>query len=181
MDLPVSRGLPTAAEQPLEFTRLLYMLSQDMDNLTRHADMKAQIILAINAILTATAVGQAPAWASASLLQAVAFAFGIGTLMLMIGSVYFSLRTVLPRRVPPHDSQPRNLFFYDDIAAMEERLFVQKFEAQTLPELRMAVLAQAHAKAGVAQAKFRNVRRAVALLFAAVTLWLLGRVLAALV
>jgi len=181
MDLPAARGVPTVAEQPLEFTRLLYMLSQDMDNLTRHADMKAQIILAINAILTATAAGQAPAWDSASGLQTIAFAFGIATLMLMIGSVYFSLRTVLPRRVPPHDSQPRNLFFYEDIAGMDERAFVQKFEAQTLPELRMAVLTQAHAKAGVAQAKFDNVRRAVGLLFAAVSLWLLGRVLSALI
>lgn len=179
MDQPAVRGASTVAEQPLEFTRLLYMLSQDMDNLTRHADTKAQIILAVNAILTATAAGPAVAAAGAP-LQSVAAAFGLCALMLMISSVYFSLRTVLPRRVPPHDTQPRNLFFYDDIAGLDEREYLARFQGQTLPELRIAILGQVHAKALVARAKFTSVRHAVELLFAAVTLWLLGRVVAAL-
>jgi hypothetical protein len=40
-------------DHSIDFTRLLYMLSQDMDNLIRQTDTKAQIILGVNAILAA--------------------------------------------------------------------------------------------------------------------------------
>lgn len=169
------------AHQPLDFTPMLQMLSQDMDSLTRHADTKAQIILAINAILTATASGQARALAAATPLQALAFACGIATLVLMIASVYFSLRTVVPRQVRSRGQRPRNLFFYGDMAAMAEGEYVAAFQTLTLADLREQVLAQAHAKAGVVAAKFRNVRRAITLLFAAVTVWLVGRILTTLI
>ena len=169
------------AQQPLEFTPLLQMLSQDMDALTRHADTKAQIILAINAILTATASGQAGTLAAATPLQVVAFACGVTTLVLMIASVYFSLRTVVPRAAPPHAVRARNLFFYGDIAALGETQYLAQFQALTPAEIREQVLSQVFAKAGVAAAKFRNVRRAVTLLFAAVTVWLVGRILTTLV
>jgi len=173
--------VPKVADQPLQFTPLLQTLSQDMDNLTRHADFKSQIILAINAILTATAVGQASTLDTATPLRAVAFTCGITTLLLMIGSVYFSLRTVLPRNVDPHREALRNLFFYADISTLGEREYRERFLGQTLGEVRDAMLAQGHAKSLVIEAKFVSVRRAVGLLFWAVTVWLVGRILATLV
>lgn len=168
---------PVVAQQPLDLTPMLQMLSQDMDALTRHADTKAQIILAINAILTATASGQATGLTAATPLQFAAFACGVATLVLMIASVYFSLRTVVPRQVPPRAQPARNLFFYGDIAALGEDDYIRQFAALSMPEVRTQVLAQVHSKAAVVGAKFRSVRQAVSLLFAAVTVWLVGRIL----
>jgi hypothetical protein len=172
---------PKVGDQPLQFTPLLQLLSQDMDNLTRHADFKAQIILAINAILTATAVGQASTLPSDGGLGLLAFTCGIVTLGLMIGSVYFSLRTVLPRNVDPHDTPLRNLFFYADISTLTEEEYTRRFLGQSLPELRDAMLAQVYAKSHVIEAKFVSVRRAIGLLFWAVAIWLVGRIFAAFV
>ena len=175
IDEYLDAGINNVQDHSLDFTRLLAMHSQEMDNLIRHADLKAQLILGINAILIAAdlnlsvenvrAIFNAGATTEQQLLgvaQAV-------VLVALFFSLTFALFTIIPRVHKARAS--KQLYFYGDISSMPEREFIDRFMAMPLEDVKIGVLAQIHAKSFIVQRKFQGVRLSLACLFVAVIGW----------
>jgi hypothetical protein len=166
-------------DHSIDFTRLLYMLSQDMDNLIRQADTKAQIILGVNAILAATGVASGTIAGhllneSTSLLAKSATLLTLLMLFSLLASIFFALFTASPRVT---GEKAPNAFFFGSIAKMSQADYVKFFQALTLQDVKTSVMMEIHAKRHIVEVKFKGAQRSVNFLFLAIVLWTLSRLL----
>ncbi len=165
----------TVRQHPLDFTRLLYMHHQEMDNHIRHADLKAQLTLGINAIFIA--VGTTPIIDNTTRLindqvtgmEQVIIFMNVAAIIALVTSVAFSLFTIMPR--VRTNRRSKNLYFYGDIVNMSESEFIDSFMETPLNEVKIGILAQIHTKSFIVQRKFKGVRYSVIFLFVATVLW----------
>jgi len=183
LDLDYVEQINSVSNTPIDFTRLFYMLSQEMDHLIRHADTKAQLILGVDAVLIASSAQLAPGMAAAILdpngswIVRGAFALSVLMLVLLLGSIFYALFTVVPRVRKSHIGD--NLYFFGSIAHMTEEDYTHRFLNMSMDQLKKTVIAQIHAKANIVQRKFYGVRLSVNFLFFAVMCWVLVRVMMA--
>ncbi len=181
LDLERVEQINSVSSTPIDFTRLFYMLYQEMDQSIRHSDTKAQLVLGVNAVLAASSVSFAPGMAQAFLnansswYQRGACLFSLALLVFLLGSIFFALWTVVP-----HTKKRRlheNLYCFGSIAMMSEEDFTRRFLSLSMDELKATIIAEIHAKAYIVQHKFSSVRLSVNFLFFAVLCWVLARLL----
>lgn len=169
---------------PVDVTRLIYMLYQDVEQQITRTDFKAQITLSTSAILAAVMtnlglgveswnVTAMPAWEVAALLTWIGSA---GCLCFAIG---YALSAAFPRSVgravvPPDNP---NLYFSAHLIQLKAEEYAQRFCAQTNHEVKLRVLQQVHAKSIVLEAKLHYVRRGLRMLVSALACWALARLL----
>lgn len=164
----------TVSDNPLDFTRLLYMLYQDMDSLIRQADTKAQISLGVGAVLLATATPNIAGMGTlildnnAALTQRVGGLFTFMVIVVLLLSVYYALATATPRiKITNGKFSP---FFFGSIKALDEAAFVGQFMGLSNQEVKISVLKEIHTKSQIVAAKFQSAAWSVRFLFGGVVL-----------
>lgn len=162
----------TVAGYSIDFTRLLYMHYQEMDILIARADLKAQLILAINAILIAgdvrVTVGQLTALDAMTAAERVLIGANVLVIVSLLLSLAFAIITIYPRRNRPHGS---NIYFFGDINAYDAPDYVDAYMGSSLDAIKRGVISQIHAKSAIVARKFYYIRRSVICLLAAVVFW----------
>lgn len=170
-----SSKLNDVRHYPIDFSRLLAVQYMALDTTIRHADMKAQLILGMDAILITAATNTsflqlldtfASTWQrGGSAVQAGQ----LGVLACLMMSVAFALMTIFPRfRRSPISGQR---YFFRQIADMSEEDFVEHYMHATMDEVKASVIAQIHAKSSIANCKFSHIRRSIFFLALALSLW----------
>ena len=170
----VSSG--TVRDVGIDFTRLFYMLYQQMDSQITLADSKAQLIITANAIIIASitldqgairrilAAGTSPA-------DRVGLGLSIAMIVCIMLSVFYALATTRPNLAPP--TQVLNLFFWGHIAQIPEAEYREKFMGMSIDEVKLSVITQIHASSRVVARKFRHVQHSLDFLFISLVLYLL--------
>lgn len=160
----------------IDFTRLFYMLYQQMDSQIVLADSKAQLIITANAIIIASitmdqgAIRRIVA-AGTALPDRVGLVLSVVMILSIILSVFYALATTRPNIAPP--TQILNLFFWGHIAQMPEADYREHFMNMSINEVKLAVITQIHARSRVVARKFRFVQRSLDFLFMSLLLYLL--------
>ncbi len=175
--------LQAVNDNPLDLTRLLYMLYIDMDSLIRQADTKAQIALGVDTVLLATTTPLIAGLGGRLLDVNAAFSQRVGALLSLLVivtlliSVYFALATASPRiKITQNLFSP---FFFGSIAALDQSTFVQQFLGLSIQDVKISVLKEIHAKSQIVQAKFTAAQWSVRFLLVSVFLIGISRLLLA--
>ncbi|MFN8376052.1 MAG: DUF5706 domain-containing protein [Anaerolineae bacterium] len=164
----------------LDFTRLFYMLSQDMDQMTHHADIKANMILGVNAILLATTSNSNVSGFSfitipPAQLTGVVMVLSVLMIVTLLSSIFCALITVVPRTYK--GPKQGNLYFFGYITTLGQDDFTQRFLNMSMSELKVAIIEQIYAKAHIVERKYAAVRWSMNFLFLAVLFWALARLM----
>lgn len=166
----------TVRDVGIDFTRLFYMLYQQMDSQIILADSKAQLIITANAILIASiSIDQGALRgiiaAGTTLPDRVGMFLSVAMILSIILSVFFALSTTRPNTAPP--AQMLNLFFWGHIAQMPEEDYRERFMNMSITEVKLYVITQIHARSRVVARKFRFVQRSLDFLFVSLLLYVL--------
>ncbi len=150
------------------------MLFEQFEQQIQRADLKAQLILAVDAIFAA---GLSPlakgifaslATPSSSLVDKVEAVLTFAALAALIISLFYALAVIRPNLTAPTKS---NLFFFVYAASKTEKEYVEDFQAQTPTALQEALLAEVRSKADIAREKYDYIRLSVFFLTVVVILW----------
>lgn len=171
----------TVREVGIDFTRLFYMLFQQMDTQIMLADSKAQLIITANAIIIAslsfdTGTIRRIVAAGTTLPDRLGLVVSVAMIVCIILSVFYALMTTRPNLIPP--TQMGNLFFWGHIAQMSEADYRSRFMNMTIDEVKLSVITQIHARSKVVGRKFRTVQRSLDFLFISLLLYVLSYVIA---
>ncbi len=158
--------------RPINPTILNVAHWQEVDALIRQADLKAQVLLGIDALLLAGLARSADAAIGG--VAPVDTPLEFMTLGLLLVSIAMALVTVAPRRA--QGSSPDALFFFQAVSELEEDDFVRRYTALTPDELLQKVAHEIHAKSSLAAVKLSRIRIGIGLLAAAVGCWALALV-----
>jgi hypothetical protein len=168
---------------PVDVTRLIYMLYQDVEQQINRADMKAQITLSTSAIMMAMMVNvgigvQARQIASLRPFESVAVLLYCLFITAMCGAVGRAIYAAFPRAVRKNGGTNHhpNLYFTGQIARLPAEDYADIFCQQSNDAVKRSVLGQIHSKSLVLEAKLHNVRLGMLFLSAALGLWILTRV-----
>ena len=170
------------AGTPLDITRVIQILYQDVEMQINRADLKAQITLSTAAILSALVVNvglgittrkvwdwSAMEWAAAAvylLFLACLCATIIQALLLRFRPVNMD---VLNNRANP------SLYFSGHIITLDADDYAQRFEEQSNANVLSRLIKQVHAKSRVLELKLEHIRVGLRCLGVALLLWLLSR------
>jgi hypothetical protein len=167
----VARDIAQQATEVDETTVEVAMsLFRHVEDQINRSDTKAQVVLAADAILLGWFGMQPPTTLPAMLAGHVAVGGQASVLcsVLVFVSLFLSvacgLAVIWPRSSPSPDS---SLVYFGAIARRNESDYVAAFLAQSQRDLAQGLLAGVHAKARVANHKFRWVRLSVAFLLLA--------------
>lgn len=162
----------------IDFTRLLYLQYQEVDNSIRHADLKAQLIVGINAILLAAVTNASGLFSviggdttAQPLPTQVGFILNLNVLTCLLLSIFYSLSTIIPRFKTA--DTVNSVFFFGDIIKLKQADYVQRYTNMTLKQYKEEMIAQIHAKSFIVDTKFRKVRVSLLFLYAAMFFWAL--------
>jgi hypothetical protein len=183
---PISTSLVTTitsvGNTPMDVTRFIYMLYQDVEQQISRVDFKAQITLSTSAILAAVMSNQgfgpkswklaeAHGWEMAALLawvgSAIALCFAIG----------YALAAAFPRSLRNTGNligNP-NLYFSGYIVQLSPEDYARSFCAQSNHDVKVSILQQIHVKSRVLETKLRSVRAGLRMLVLALACWALAR------
>ncbi len=156
-----------AQAAPVNTTLLHVAHWNEVDALIRQADLKAQVLLGIDALLLAglsrsadvSVAGVAPVDSFLEFL----------TLGLLLTSIAMALVTIAPRR--GQQASPDALLYFQAISQMDPAAFADAYTAMTPDDFVRKVAFEIHAKSGVAARKLSRIRMGVLLLAAASTAW----------
>lgn len=168
----------TVDTSALDFSRMLFMLYNDMGIQNRQADTKAQIFLGVSALLVATVANVAPGFGqlllspSASTLSRVGVLLMMGMIVVLVLSIYYALIATAPRLAKV---KQQNVFFFGNIASMREEEYIRLLREHTLEEVKTSIMRQIYIRAGIVQRKFRAVNRSGVFLLIGVILWGVSR------
>ena len=170
----VSSG--TVRDVGIDFTRLFYMLYQQMDSQIVLADSKAQLIITANAIIIASITLDQGAIrriidAGTSLPDRLGLVLSVAMIVCIMLSVFYALATTRPNTAPP--AQILNLFFWGHISQIPEAEYRERFMDMSINEVKLSVVTQIHARSKVVARKFRTVQRSLDFLFVSLLLYLL--------
>jgi hypothetical protein len=186
--VPVYPNLVTAltpvGETPLEITRIIQILYQDVEIQINRADLKAQIALSTSAIIGALVVNLGIGLRSrefglwSGLEWAVAVVYGL-FLLSASGTVLHALLAAYPRAVGKRNMKADmpGLYFSGHLVRLQSADFAERFMNQTNREVLERILVQIHSKSRVLEAKLGHIRRALRLLGMALLLWAISRIL----
>lgn len=162
---------------PLDFSRMLAVQYQEVDNSIRHADVKAQLILGINTLLIAAVTNSNTAIRTG---EALAFnldsLFDVMVLVCLLLSIFYALSTIIPRFKSTKSVD--SLFFFGDIIKMNEADYIDRYMTLSTQDIKAEVIAQIHAKSFIVKTKFMKVRFSLVFLFMGLGVWVLGAVAA---
>lgn len=172
IDPQSSRPSPTSTGGPEVMATHLYVAHwNEVDALIRQADLKAQVLLGIDALLLAAlsrAEGAVGGFAPVDTFLEYL------TLAILLASITMALSTIAPRiGKPPSDDA---LLYFRAVASMDPADFVDRYVNQTPQELLRRVAFELHAKSRIADRKLVRIRQGVLLLAAAATTWSLALV-----
>jgi len=164
-------------ETPLDVSRMIYMLYQDVELQINRADLKSQITMSTASILAALAVnlglgfaGGTSQWNGIEWTALVLYGLCAVFLCSAIG---FAVAAAYPRSVGKGKTLAANpnLYFSADLIRLEPDDYVQRFCAQTNEDLKERVLRQIHVKSRVLEAKLSFVRRGLRSLVIGILCW----------
>jgi len=168
---------------PVDVTRLLYMLYQDVESQINRADLKAQITLSTSAIVSAMVVNLGFGFQSATLgswraVEWLALLLYSLFMACICGAIAHALAAAFPRSIGHSLEVPEdpNLYFSGHIVLMDPVDYSTRFGQQSNSDVRDRVLWQIHAKSRVLDAKLRHIRAGLKLLPLAMILWVGARV-----
>jgi hypothetical protein len=185
---PISTSLVTAVTSventPVDVTRLIYMLYQDVEQQISRVDFKALITLIISAILAAVMssqglglkswqIGEAHGW------ELVALVTWVGCAICLCGAVGFAIYAAFPRSLNNTETTAGNpnLYFSAYIVQLSPADYARSFCAQSNQDVKASVLQQIHVKSRVLETKLRSVRLGLCMLVLALGGWALARLL----
>lgn len=171
-------------QTPVDVTRLIYMLYQDIEQQISRSDLKAQITLSTSAILAAVmsnlGLGMAK-WRVAEMagLEIAALVAWITSAMCLCFAIGYALSAAFPRSAGKSDAPPAdpNLYFSAHLVHLSPENYAHRFCAQTNQEVKLHTLQQIHVKSTVLEAKLLCVRRGLLMLVSALACWALARLL----
>jgi len=185
---PISTTLVTAltsvAATPVDVTRLIYMLYQDVEQQISRVDFKAQITLSTSAILAAVMSSQglgAKGWriADAHGWEFAALLAWAGSAIFLCFAIGYALSAAFPRSLRNTSTLVGNpnLYFSTYIVQLSPEDYARSFSAQSNNDVKVSVLQQIHVKSRVLETKLRSVRLGLRMLVCALTCWALARLL----
>jgi Family of unknown function (DUF5706) len=166
--------LQQATEVDDKTVEVAVALFEHVEDQINRTDTKAQVVLAADALLLGWFGTQNPTAMQALLdghASAVAQVTALLIALVFVGlflSLTCGLLVIWPRTGGPGGS---SLVYFGGIARRSEGEFVAAFLRQSRVEVAQNVLAGVHAKARIAQQKFRWVSLSVAFLLATVVVW----------
>jgi hypothetical protein len=167
---------PKFDDYPLDLTRLLTTLYQDLEHQIARADMKANLILAANSVLIAGAVNVAVNYLREAdeLRHSWLLLLSLLPAVLMSAlAVYHALSVAYPRHAHGFaGTASGELFASPRIAAQSAEAFGAAFLGAGMQQIKRHMLASVHAKASILQVKFRHVRFGIYATIAAFLGWL---------
>ncbi len=168
-------------DTPVDVSRMLYMLYQDIEQQINRADFKAQITLSTCTILAALAVNLGLGFATPGedklhfyeLVALVCYALCAVCICSAIG---FAVAAAYPRSVGKGMRPLSNLslYFSADVIRLPAEDYVTLFVSQTNENLKENVLKQIQIKCRVLEAKLAFVRHGLRALVASIFWWTLG-------
>ncbi len=168
-------------DTPVDISRMLYMLYQDVEQQITRADLKAQITLGTSTLLAAFTVNVGLGFAGGrraamTPLEWTAMGFYALCAASICAAVWFALTAAFPRSVGRREAvhAKPNLYFSADIITLQPDDYVARFLGQTNELLKESVIKQVQLKAGVLERKLVFVRRGLRLLALSVLFWALG-------
>lgn len=167
--------VPTVRSYQIDLSRMLYMQYMEIDWSIRQADMKAQVVFGVNAVLLTVLTGQALGDLGTlfdtgmQISTRLFLLLNLLVLILLVMSIFLSTLAVIPRFRPSEEGN--NLFFFGDIVQQSEADYIEMYESMSLHEVKRTVLAQIHTKSFIVRAKFRKVQWSMIFLVLAVVLW----------
>jgi hypothetical protein len=174
----------TVTDTPVDVTRLIAMLYQDVEQQIARCDFKAQITLSTSAVFAAVMTNLGLGVKSWSFTEAhgvelVALLAWIAAALCLCFAIGYALTAAFPRSLgrgtaPAADP---NLYFSAHITQLSSEEYARRFCAQSNHDVKERVLHQIHVKSRVLEAKMRSVRRGLRLLVAALACWALARLL----
>lgn len=169
-------------DTPVDVTRLIYMLYQDVEQQINRADLKAQITLSTSAIITAMMVNLGSGVRTHELAQVhpfevVSILFYALFVVAMCFVVGRGISAAFPRAIKKNLATTHcpNLYFTAQIASMAAEAYADEFCEQSNDQVKRSVLGQIHSKSLVLEAKLHHMRRGMAFLACALGLWLSAR------
>lgn len=179
----VTSGTPVQ-QTPVDVTRLIYMLYQDIEQQISRSDLKAQITLSTSAILAAVmsnlglgmATWRIAEMSTLDIAALIAWVTSAGCLCFAIG---YALSAAFPRSAGKSATplENPNLYFSAHLVQLSPAVYAERFCAQTNQEVKLSTLQQIHVKSTVLEAKLLCVRRGLLLLVTALACWALARLL----
>lgn len=160
--------------QEEEVTKAALLLFGHIEDQISRADIKAQLLLAADALLAGTFASLGKGTASSVLsptLPLLPRVTALCTILMFLAlacSFYWALHVITPHL---QGSKALTLMYFGQIAQMKEEHFIETFRNQSLEDLKVATLAQVHTKAKIAQMKFARVRWSVTFLMASLVFW----------
>lgn len=131
------------------------------------ADSKGTQIFAIDSAMLAVLAALVPPPGSWTISAAI---FSAISLLALVSGIIFIALANFPRLKGPRNS----LVFFRGIASHEESQYVGKILAGVTDELLRDWASQCHRNAEIAKEKYKNIRMAVVLQFAALPFWLVS-------
>lgn len=184
--LPDVKTIPpemTAAQAPLDYSRLFAALHNTMEMQISLADGKSAIIVAANSILIASIALTGGAFSatlfepSAPMTQRLALVTMAAMGVFLVLSIFYALRGSKPNLRRTRLS--RNLFFFGDIAGLDEDAYVDAFLDMTMQDIKEQVARQVHARSLIIVKKYHSIRWSLRFLFVALGLFVVTRALLA--
>lgn len=180
--IPANIGV-LVRDTPVDVTRLIYMLYQDVEQQINRADLKAQITLSTSAIITAMMVNLGSGVRTQDLahvrpfevVSILLYAFFVVAMCFVVGR---GISAAFPRAIQKKSGETAhrpNLYFTAQIASLTADAYAEDFCHQSNDMVKRSVLGQIHSKSLVVEAKLHHVRRGMAFLACALGLWLAAR------
>jgi hypothetical protein len=167
---------------PLDITRVIQILYQDVEMQINRADLKAQITLSTSAILAALVVNVGLGittrvvhdWKGLEWAAAGAYLF---FLVCLCATIIHALLATYPRAVlrTKHNATNPSLYFSGHIITLDADDYAQRFEEQSNANVLSRLIKQVHAKSRVLELKLEHIRVGLRCLGVALLLWLLAR------
>jgi hypothetical protein len=167
---------------PLDITRVIQILYQDVEMQINRADLKAQITLSTAAILAALVANvgfgittlELGRW---TLIEWIAGAVYLFFLTCLCATILQALMATYPRAVLRTKNTAKNpsLYFSGHIITLDSEDYAQRFEEQTNALVLSRLIKQVHAKSRVLEMKLSHIRVGLRCLGTALMLWLLAR------
>ena len=169
-------------DTPVDVTRLIYMLYQDVEQQISRADLKAQLTLSTSALLMAIIVKMDPglrlhSWANMQIFEHIVLVlYSLFVLSISFASGW-GIAAAFPRAIKKtaDTNHHPNLYFSGQIVKINGNDYADLFCGQSNDGVKRSVLGQIHSKCIVLEAKLNNVRKGMTGLVIALIFWISAR------
>jgi hypothetical protein len=168
-------------DTPVDVSRMLYMLYQDVEQQINRADFKAQITLGTSTLLAALAVNLGLGFGTPGMgrmfwLEWIALGCYTLCAICICGAIGFAVAAVYPRSIGKglKSHADLSLYFSADVIKLPPDEYVARFIGQTNEQLKESVLKQFQIKSRVLEAKLGHVRSGLRALVGSLLFWALG-------